>query len=119
MALERANMTIRYSNGRVFEAVLLSQSEDAMRIALQGSEDVLELKHISGTWITDECEPVHVDFAWAGRSLMDEISENECICSPELAARLLHLLFSGEEEPAAKNPAAGRASMLPLHQHVV
>jgi hypothetical protein len=74
-------MTIRYSNGRVFEAVLLSQSEDAMRIALQGSEDVLELKHISGTWITDECEPVHVDFAWAGRSLINEISEDACCCT--------------------------------------
>ena len=112
-------MTIRYSNGQTFEAVLLNQTDDSMRIALQGSEDVLELKQVNGTWITDECEPVHVEFAWTRQSLLDEISEDDCVCSPELAARLLHLLFSGEEEPSGKNPAAGRAALLPVYQHVV
>ena len=89
-----------------------------MRIALKGSEDVLEVKNINGTWITEECEPVQVDFAWSGTSLLDEISEDDCICSPELAAKLLHLLFSGEEEPQAKNPVH-RAALLPTVQHVV
>lgn len=112
-------MTIRYSNGQTFEAILLSQTENSMRIALQGYEDVIELKLINGTWITDECEPVQIEFAWSRQSLLDQVSEDECVCSPELASRLLHLLFSGENEPKAKNPAAGRAAHLPVYQHVV
>lgn len=112
-------MTIRYSNGQAFEAALLSQAEDEMRIVLKGCEDVLELRKISDAWVTDECEPVQVDFAWGGPSLLETISEDECICSPELAARLLHLLFAGENEPEAKNPTASRSALLPVYQHVV
>jgi hypothetical protein len=112
-------MIIRYSNGQAFEAVLLSETDDSMRIALEGSDDVLGLQRINGTWITEECEPVQVDKAWTGQSLMEEIAEDECICSPELAARLLHLLFSCEEEPEAKNPAARRAAAAAVYQHVV
>jgi hypothetical protein len=111
-------MNIRYSNGQEFEAALLSQTENQMRIVLQGSEDVLELQRINGTWI-DECEPVQVEFAWTRPSLLDTISEDECICSPELAAKLLHLLFAGENETTAKNPAVARAASLPVYQHVV
>lgn len=112
-------MTIRYSNGLSFEAVLLAQAEDSMRIAIQGSEDVLELKQINGTWVTDECEPVHVEFVLSRQNALDEISEDDCVCSPELAARLLHLLFSGENEPVAKSPAANRAALLPVYHQVV
>jgi len=114
----RAIMTIRYSNGHTLEAVLLSQTATFMRITVQGSEDVLELRNINGAWITDECEPVNVDYAWSGQSLLVETSEDDCVCSPELAARLLHLLFSGEEQPNANNPAA-HATALPVYQHVV
>jgi hypothetical protein len=112
-------MIIRYSNGQEFEAALLIQTENQMRIVLQGYEDVLELQRINGTWITDECEPVQVEFAWTRQSLLDTIQEDDCICSPELAAKLLHLLFAGEDEPTAKNPVAARAASLPVYQHVV
>ncbi len=118
MGSKRAHMTIRYSNGLSLEAVLLSQTEDSMRVAARGSDDIIELKKVSGTWITDECEPVQVEYAWAKKALLDQISEDDCICSPELAARLLHLLFSGEEEPDAPSPAP-RSSHLPVCHHVV
>lgn len=90
-----------------------------MRIALPGSEDVLELRQINGTWVTDDCEPVHLEYAWMRNSLLDDISEDNCICSPELAARLLHLLFSGESEPDAKAPAATRAFQPPVYHHLI
>ena len=64
---KRGNMTIRYNNGHTLEAVLLSRTATTMRIALQGTEDVLELQNINGAWITDECEPVNVDYAWSPR----------------------------------------------------
>jgi hypothetical protein len=112
-------MIIRYSNCQTFEAILLNEAENSMRIAIQGSDDVLELKQINGTWVSDECEPVTVEFAWTRQQQLDALREEDCICSPELAARLLHLLFSGENEPAAKAPAASRTALLPADQHVV
>jgi hypothetical protein len=118
MDLEARHMTIRYSNGHTLEAVLLSKTETSMRVALQGSEDVLEIKNLNGAWITEECEPVNVDYVWSRQSLLDEISEDDCICTPELAAKLLHLLFSGEEQPDTRNPPA-RPTALPVCQHVV
>lgn len=112
-------MTIRYSNGQAFKAVLLSQTEDRMRIAVQGSDDVLELRQINGAWISEDCEPAHVEFTWARQSSANDVTEEDCICPPELAARLLHLLFSGENEPETRSPGARRAALLPVYQHVV
>jgi hypothetical protein len=112
-------MTIRYSNGQTFEAALLSEAEHTMRIAIKGSDDVLELKQINGTWVSEECEPVEVDLSWTRQQQLDSIRAEDCICSPELAAKLLHLLFSGENEPDAKAPAGNRAMLLPVYHHVV
>src|SRR4051812_2125001 len=103
-------MIIRYSNGQAFEAVLLSNTETTMRIAMQASDDVLLLRQSNGTWVSDECEPVQVEFAWSRQQQLEAIGEEDCICSPELAARLLHLLFSGEEEPIARASAANRSA---------
>jgi hypothetical protein len=112
-------MIIRYSNGQVFEAALLSEAGNSMRIAVKGSDDVLGLTQINGTWVSDECEPVQVEFAWSRQQQLEAIREEECVCSPELAARLLHLLFSGENEPEAKAHTANRTALLPVYQHVV
>ena len=35
-----------------------------MRAAVRGSEDLVELTQVNGTWITDDCEPVQVTFEW-------------------------------------------------------
>jgi hypothetical protein len=115
----RETMIIRYSNGQGFDAGLLSETENSMRIAIQRSDDVLELKQINGIWVSEECEPVQVEFAWTRQVDLDTIKEDDCVCSPELAARLLHLLFSGEEEANAKAPATTRSTLLPVYQHVV
>src|ERR1051325_3726719 len=100
-------MTIRYSNGQVFEAALLSRTEGSMRIVIQGSNDVAELNQVNGTWVSEECEPVQVEFAWARRGPIEEVTEADCVCPHELAARLLHVLFGGENEPEPKAMPAG------------
>ena len=51
-------MTIRYSNGFSFEAILLSRSEEVLRVAIAGSDEVVELTQINGAWISEDCEPV-------------------------------------------------------------
>jgi hypothetical protein len=92
-------MTIRYSNGQTVEAILLSRTSNSMRAAMRGSEEVVEFFDINGIWVTEHCEPVEVEFAWMRHADVAEITETDCICPPELAARLLHLLFSGEDAP--------------------
>lgn len=112
-------MTIRYSNGYTVEAVLLARTEDSLRVQMRGVDDVVEFRNVDGRWISEDCEPVEIEFAWAQ---LDEptVVVDDCICSPELAARLLHLLFSGEASPESVRAVrkAGEAER-PVHSHVV
>jgi hypothetical protein len=101
-------MTIRYRNGSSHDAVLLMRTETMLRVALQGSDDVMELNWIVGTWVTDDCEPVAVDFAWSRLRAAGPVTEADCVCPHELAAHLIHLLYAGEEETAAKSAPLSR-----------
>src|SRR4051794_4334888 len=108
-------MTIRYANGQKFGAVLLSRTEGTMRVALQGSDDVLELNQINGTWISEECEAVHVTFSWEQQSDVQRVQLEDCLCSHELAAQLIHSLFAGDEMEAAAAPVPVLATALAHH----
>jgi hypothetical protein len=94
-------MTIRYTDGQNLEAVLLSRTETTMRVALQQHDDIVALTQVNDVWISDECEPVQVDFAWARHQGTLAIREEDCVCSHELAAHLIHLLYTGDEEVTA------------------
>jgi hypothetical protein len=111
-------MTIHYNNGQVFEAVLLYRTDDSIRVAIQGSDDIRELNRINGTWVSDECEAVHVEFAWERHNSTADLTEADCVCSHELAARLIHALFAGENEPEQK-PAPVTLSASPVYHQVV
>jgi len=98
-------MTIRYANGKTIEAVLLSRTEKLMRVALQGSEDVLVLNDVNGSWVTDDGEPVEVCFAWQ-RAAAAPVCEEDFICPSELAAQLIEMLRNCEQpEKHAKSLA--------------
>ena len=112
-------MTIRYNNGYQIEGVLLSRNDTAMRVAIGGTEDVLHLNEINGTWITEDCEPVHVEFAWATTGEAPVVTLDDCICSKELAAELLHLLFSGDQDAEAEAPALSAAVSVPVYHQVI
>lgn len=90
-------LTIRYASGLTKESVLLSRTKDLLRVAMEDCEDVTELRLVNGTWITDECEPVQVTYAW-DRDPAPEVTEADCICPSDLAARLVRLLYVAEEE---------------------
>jgi hypothetical protein len=89
-------MIINYSDGKSVEAVLLSRTEQTMRVAVEGAEDAMELSNIRGTWVSDECEPVSIQFAGRRTERKPALSEEDFCCSHELAARLIHLLFAGD-----------------------
>ena len=112
-------MTIRYTNGQIHEAVLLSRTETTMRLALQGHDDIVVLTLVNDVWVSDECEPVQVDFAWTRHDGAILVREEDCICSHELAAHLIHLLYAGDEDVATRNIPVPRADIAAaLHQVV-
>ena len=76
------SMMIRYRNGYTVEAVLLSRAHDTMRVAVRGGSDGLELRKINGRWVSEDCEPVDVEFAWLPLQDQPVVSINDCICPP-------------------------------------
>jgi hypothetical protein len=93
-------MTIRYSNGYTVDAILLAREGNSMRVAIREFDETVEFFEINGVWVSQNCEPVEVEFAWMRQTDMPVLTETDCLCSHELAARLVHLLWSGENEPA-------------------
>jgi|ERR1700679_3551896 hypothetical protein len=89
-------MTIQYTDGKALEAVLLSRTETKIRAMVEGGDDVMEFSNIRGAWVSEDCEPVRIVFAWQRKKAVKKVSAADCICSQDLAARLIHLLLSGE-----------------------
>ena len=112
-------MTIYYTDGRSLEGVLLRRTDDSLRVAVEGSDDVEEFTRINGVWVSGDCEPVRIEFAWERHSRKeDALREADFLCSHELAARLIHLLWNPDEEekpaqltPRAAVAASGRATL--------
>ncbi|MGA1996272.1 MAG: hypothetical protein ABSH45_10890 [Bryobacteraceae bacterium] len=97
-------MTIQYSNGIMVEAILLSRAGERMRVAVRGSAEALEFVEYGGIWISEECEPVQIEFAWQRKTRRELLDEADCVCSRELASRLIHHLLTGEEQPSSTWP---------------
>jgi hypothetical protein len=91
-------MMLTYANGTRKEAVLLARSDNKMRVVVRGGEEPTELTQVNDAWVSEDCEPVRVEFAWQGKSRQEVPSEAECICPHHLASRLIHLLWNGADE---------------------
>jgi hypothetical protein len=106
------NMTINYSDGRAAEVVLLARTESTLLVALKGGDDVMEISEIDGTWVSPDCEPVTIESAWQRINRQPKISEADCYCSHELAARLVRLLFadSSEDKIELRAPACPQSA---------
>ena len=73
-------MTITYSDGTVLKAIVLSHEENEIRAIAAGCDDVLAFTRIHGTWISEEIEPVAIEFAWQRRGASPTPSLAACIC---------------------------------------
>jgi hypothetical protein len=108
----REIMMITYLNGKTVQAVLLARDGDSVTVAIDGADDAMAFSRINGAWVSDDCEPVHIEFAWERRAEDQPVSAEDCCCSHELAARLIHLLYTDsavdEEAGAVPFDAAGR-----------
>ena len=47
-----------FPGGRRADAVVLSMTEDHMRVAIAGRKDTTELSSVAGKWVTDKGVPV-------------------------------------------------------------
>jgi len=91
-------MKIRYADGKTIEGVTLRRTGDFMRVAVKGGDDAAEFIHVHGTWISEDCEPVTMEYDGSLRNAPTTLSEADCICPRELAARLIELLLTDSAE---------------------
>jgi hypothetical protein len=98
--VQNAIVTITYSKGTVLDAILLSHDEHEIRAAVAGIDDTLTFTCVHGTWISEDLEPVSIGFAWQRTGTAPALTEGDCLCPRDLAARLIHSLFNGDEQGA-------------------
>jgi hypothetical protein len=90
-------VTITYSHGSRVRAVLLSRTAGTLRVAVEGDSDVRQFHCAGGTWVSEECEAVTIEFDWE-RQARPIPTVEECICSPELAERLMAQLLNPTDD---------------------
>jgi hypothetical protein len=61
-----------------------------------GESDVRTFRRIHEVWISEECEPVAVEFAWQRHGAVNVLDEVDCICPKKRASRLISMLLAGE-----------------------
>lgn len=84
-------MKIIYSNGTMREALLLSRTENTLRAAVAGRNDALTFTFAHDTWLSEEWEPVQIEFAWGHTGRLNVPSESDFTCSTNLSSRCLSL----------------------------
>ena len=100
-------MFITFSDGQRIEGVIYSHSGNTLRVALKGGDDLVDFRLISGQWVSENCEPVEIEFAWRRSPANEVVTEADCICSAELASRLVQSLWIGCPGDEGKILAAG------------
>jgi hypothetical protein len=94
---QNAVVTITYLDGTVPEAIVLSHKDDEIRAMAAGCDDVLAFIRIHGPWISEEIEPVAIEFEWQRLGPSPATSEDDCVCPKKLAAHLIRTLLIGGE----------------------
>ena len=103
-------MFITFLDGQKIEAVIYSQNGSTMRVAVKGAEDLVDFTSISGQWLSENCEPVDIEFAWQRIPTKETVTEADCICSQELATHLVECLWMGGADDEVKVSAIGSSA---------
>jgi hypothetical protein len=94
-------MTITYRDGTVVQAIVLSHAEHEIRAVTAGCDDALAFTRLDGTWLSQENEPVAIEFAWEGRHPSPSYSEDDYLCPKQHAARLISMLLGSTQWDSA------------------
>lgn len=97
-------MTITYLDGTVVQAVALSHDDNEIRAIAPGCDDVLAFSRVRDRWVSDEIDPVAIDFELQQRPARPVLSEEDCVCSKDLAARLIQTFFAGSDLQSCTPP---------------
>src|SRR4051794_34447927 len=90
-----SHMTITYPNGKVVNAVLLSRGKHTLRAAVMGEDDARAFTLADGTWISDGCEAVRIEFGWERRGKSNVPTDADCVIPEQFASRLISMLLAG------------------------
>ena len=86
-------MTITYPDGTSVQAILLSRSIDTLRAAVTGDDDLRTFTLVDNTWVSEGRVQVTIKYEWQLGGEATTPAMSECICSKQLASRLIsHLL---------------------------
>jgi hypothetical protein len=119
IGLEAGKITIIYRDGRSAEGLVLARYGDTLSVAVRDADDAALFTRVHGTWISEECEPVDIQTDWHGHTPKQPVSEGDCICSEELASRLIQRLFNGDESECDEPVNYERSCYAPLSRKVV
>jgi hypothetical protein len=107
-------VNITYEGGTVVDAVLLSRQGDKLRAAIRGDcNETREFTRVKDRWISEQCELVVIEFEWQRNPAAKVPTEEDCICSKELAAKLIARLQAGaptDEIAATKGHVSSRGA---------
>jgi hypothetical protein len=117
--LDPGKITIGYRDGRAIEGFVLARYGNTMSVAVRDADDAVLFTCVHGAWISEDCEPVEIRFGWHRHAPADAVSEEDCICSKELAARLIHALEGGDESECDEDADYEQPRYAPLFQRVV
>lgn len=92
-------MTIKYLDGTVLQGLLVSRGDDTLRAAFPGDDDVRTFTLVSGTWISEECEPVKLNFPQRG----EQAREVEVVCSKKQTSRIMSVLRACSGDDSLEN----------------
>jgi hypothetical protein len=101
-------MTIKYPNGAVCKAIMLSHDQDEIRAVTAGSDDAQILRRVKSTWFSEEIEPVAIEFEWHRTGRQTTPAVKDCICSKQLATCLIHRLLAGSD---GDDPVQSRSAL--------
>ena len=84
---------IKYNNGRKLNGIVLALGDQSIRVAVQGSDDAVAYRLISGVWVSEDCEVVTFEFAAGEFPTEDEQQLPSTFFASEASAPVLHRIM--------------------------
>jgi hypothetical protein len=67
-----------YPNGRRADGIILSASQDIMRVVVKRSADTVELRRVGGVWTSEDGSPIEFELlAIAGQTGLQDVGDFE------------------------------------------
>ena len=81
---------IKYSTGVRLQGILMAMGDGLIRVAIQGADDAAIYRLINGSWISEDCEVVTIEFDRGGPEAHTGI---EAIFPPEAHTPAAHRIM--------------------------